>query len=497
MVRTREGEKLPQFDSGVERLLIIQLSPAGADDIEAAFARCAQTVDRCDSLDDALRRVADEPVYTVVVVVLDGAAHRMPENGDALIEGFQAIQRKSPDTQLIVVAASALEMSFCCEAVNCGVSGFLELQNGRLDTAAVETQLQLADARYQRLRAEAKRIHSGEIFDSTGIVGCSRAMAKVLSQGARAAEVSDVPVLIYGESGTGKQLLAEMIHRLDPKRASKPFLSVNCAAITGTLAESAMFGHVKGAYTGATESRAGYFRAADGGTVFLDEIGDLAPELQPKLLRFLQEGVVMPVGSDTEHPTDVRIIAAANRRIPALVEEGLFRLDLYQRLNVISFEIPPLRERREDITLLIDFFVKKYSRYYDKPIKRIEQRVYDLFTRAALQGNVRELENTIRRMLAMKTIGDEITLNDVPSSILAGYVKPVRREETLLPKEIVESVAGLIMSGALTLPEFVDECERLILGHAIEQNRDGNADLSQQLGLSTRTLYNKRRKHAL
>jgi len=202
--------------------------------------------------------------------------------------------------------------------------------------------------------------------------------------------VSDAPVLICGESGTGKQLLAEAIHRMDPKRRSKPFLTVNCAAITGTLAESALFGHRKGSFTGATQDRPGYFQAANGGTLLLDEISELEKPLQPKLLRVLQEGRVLPVGDDIERPVDVRIVAACNRPLPILVESGEFRFDLYQRLNVIALVVPPLRDRPEDIPPLVQFFLRQYASYYRQPIESVDERVYEMLSRAIGSGNVRD-----------------------------------------------------------------------------------------------------------
>lgn len=450
-----------------------------------------------ETVDAALPRLTQQPVFSTVLIVACLPSERMREAYEDLIEGLRAIRRASSHSQIVLTVDSSVSIELCCQAINSGVAAFLEVDDSGFDAEALKRRLDQARVRYELSVTDAAKLHSGQIFDSTGIVGCSRAMALLLSQAARAADVSDAPVLIYGESGTGKQLLAEMIHRLDPKRSAKSFLSVNCAAIAGSLADSALFGHVRGAYTGATEARAGYFRAAHGGTVFLDEISELSPALQPKLLRFLQEGLVMPVGSDTEYPADVRIIAAANRRIPALIEDGKFRLDLYQRLNVITLDIPPLRERSEDIPLLIDFFVKKYASYYGRPISRVDKRVYELLTRCTLNGNVRELENTIRRALAIKVSGDELVLGDLPNALIEQHTKPARVTGPLLSMEAVETACNMIASGAMTLPDFIDECEKLVLAHAIVESADSHADLSKRLGLSTRTLYNKRKRYRI
>jgi DNA-binding NtrC family response regulator len=481
-----------------KRLLLIHISGGHRAEIVTYLQGFGYEVTCAESVESAIPELTADALHSLVLIVACDDHQRVRQSNEDLIDGIVDIRRLSADSQVLMTIDGSADIAFCCRAINSGLAGFIESQEGQIDPEVLKKRLDHAEARFLLARQEANRVHSGEIFDQTGIVGCSRAMALLLSQATRAAAVSDAPVVVYGESGTGKQLLAEMIHRLDPKRSTKPFLSVNCAAITGSLAESALFGHVKGAYTGATDARDGYFRAADGGTVFLDEITELSLDLQPKLLRFLQEGMVLPVGADTEHEVDLRIIAAANRRIPALVEEGTFRLDLYQRLNVIMLEIPALRERRDDIPLLVDFFVKKYSAHYDKPVTRVDRRVHELLARCPLDGNVRELENIIRRALAMKHDGDEIMLRDLPSNLLEHFTANATKPgDDVLMADVVENACAMIAAGGMTLPDFVDECERLVLSHSIALNGDSQADLSRMLGLSTRTFYNKRRKYRL
>ncbi len=496
--KLREGEGLHLSKVAAERLLLINIVDDFREEIAASLREFGYDVHAVGSLADALPKLAAEPMYSVAMIVAWEKGARLRGAYDELVDGIRAIRQVSADTQVVMTIDASVDVSVCCEAINNGLAGFVEIdESGRIDNDVLRKRLDHACQRHRRSVEHNKKLHSGEIYESTGIVGCSRAMASLLQQASRAAEISDAPVLTYGESGTGKQLLAEMIHRLDPKRSSRAFLAVNCAAITGTLAESALFGHVKGAFTGATEPRDGYFRAADGGTVFLDEIGEMSLELQPKLLRFLQEGVVMPVGSDREYAVDVRVIAASNRRIPALVEEERFRLDLYQRLNVIALEIPPLRERREDIPLLVDFFIKKYAMHYDKPVARVGHRVHQLLSGCALEGNVRELENLIRRAMAFKTEGDELTLRDLPSAFLERHVQSLKSTNEVLTRETLENACNMIAAGRMTLPEFVDRCERVVLEQSIENGGENQADLSRMLGLSTRTLYNKRRKYRL
>jgi len=216
---------------------------------------------------------------------------------------------------------------------------------------------------------------------------------------------SDTTVLITGESGTGKELVAHAIH-YNSFRANKPFIKVNCAALPENIIESELFGHEKGAFTGAIKSRKGRFELADGGTLFLDEIGDLTPQIQIKLLRVLQEREFEKVGGTDTIKVNVRIIAATNRNLEELIEKGLFRQDLYYRLNVFPIHLPPLRDRKSDILLLTDYFVEKYSKMYSKNIRRISTPAIDMLMAYHWPGNVRELENCIER--AVLVSNDEV-----------------------------------------------------------------------------------------
>ncbi len=231
------------------------------------------------------------------------------------------------------------------------------------------------------------------------MVGQSPAMQEVYLKIGRAA-VSDETVLVLGESGTGKELVAQLIHQ-NSHRAHNPFIVVDCGAMPSSLIESALFGHVKGAYTDAHAARTGKFQQADGGTIFLDEIGELPVEVQMKLLRVLQEREVEPMGGTETHAVDVRIIAATNRRLEAAIAQKAFREDLYYRLNVIPISLPPLRERKEDIPELIDLFTHRFVEEYQLPEIRISTEVVKLLTAYEWPGNVRELENAIKRALVM------------------------------------------------------------------------------------------------
>lgn len=246
------------------------------------------------------------------------------------------------------------------------------------------------------------------------IVGHSPALLYVLETAARAAR-TDATVLIRGETGTGKELLAKGIH-FNSRRKDRPFVTINCAAIPKELLESELFGHVKGAFTGAFSHKKGKIELAQGGTVFFDEIGDLPLELQVKLLRLIQEREIEKIGEGRPVKVDVRIIAATHRNLQAMIEDGAFREDLYYRLNVIPLEIPPLRERKEDIPELVEHFFRRACNKHNRPELRFPENLLSYFTNYRWPGNVRELENTIERLVVLAR-GPEITVEDLPSQL--------------------------------------------------------------------------------
>ncbi len=450
-------------------------------------------------VDDPAAMIAS--VRPVALVVVDGRSpsDRISEGSDVdrITDMVATVRRQLPASQVLVVVDGTLSRQQFSDLIQAGASSFVQQTANGINRDLLRGQLAKSLERFDRLRDFNRSSAVDKIFESTGVVGCSRAMGDVLRRAVRASRISDVPILITGESGTGKQLLAETIHRLDAKRARRRLISVNCAAIAGSLADSALFGHVRGAYTGATDHRLGHFRSADGGTVLLDEVGDLDPRLQPKLLRVLQEGRVLPVGADEEQSVDVRVIAATNRPLEALVERGTFRLDLFQRLNVIRIDIPPLCERPEDIPLLVVFFLKRYADYCPTPITGLDDAAHEFIMRQRFEGNVRELENLIRRVLAFKTEGDRITLDDLYAVGAGSSSGDSPSDEGVFVSEVVDNACTMMESGRSTFTELLDECERRLLARAIERSRQTHTDLARELGVSRRTLYNKRKKHHL
>jgi two-component system response regulator HydG len=278
-----------------------------------------------------------------------------------------------------------------------------------------------------------------------GFIGQSEAMTRVYETVAKAARTT-ATVLICGESGTGKELVARAIHYCGP-RATSPFVTVNCGGIPETLLESALFGYVKGAFTDATETRAGFFQTADGGTIFLDEVSETSCAMQVKLLRVLQEKEVCMVGATRPRTVDVRILAATNKDLPSLVTRGTFREDLYYRLNVIEIDLPPLRERDDDILLLINHFTARYAVEADRPVPRFTDEALRLLRSYHWPGNVRELENVIQRLVFM-TDGDVIDAPDLPSLMRytdlrgSGFDRTLAEVEAEYIRNVLASVGG-------------------------------------------------------
>lgn len=321
----------------------------------------------------------------------------------------------------------------------------------------------------RRLRAEniSLRQELEGRYRFENLLGQSPAMQGVFAL-IRQAAPGDASVLISGESGTGKELVARALH-FNSLRAERPFVPVNCAAVPATLLESELFGHVKGAFTGAVKTRRGLFREAEGGTLFLDEIGDMAPELQAKLLRVIEDRAVRPVGSDEAIPMDLRLIAATNKDIQAWVRAGQFREDLYYRLAVIPIHLPPLRERREDIPLLAHHFLGRAATTSGKEIRSFTPEAMAALLRHPWPGNVRELENVIERAVTLM-VGDEIS-----------------PEALLLDTSAAPAPAALLAQAARrpTLEELTAEYVSLVL----RETGGDKAKAAEILGVSKRTLY--------
>ena len=325
------------------------------------------------------------------------------------------------------------------------------------------------------------------IFAELGVVTGSERMVPVLRQAWKAARASDATVLIDGETGTGKQVFAESIHRLDQKRRQFPFVTVHCANIQENLAESEFFGHQKGAFSGATNDRKGLFRAADHGTVFLDDINDAPIALQPKLLDVLQRGVVRPVGYDREVSIDVRVIAASNRPLEELVRQNGFRADLYYRLNVIHLRLPPLRERSGDLPALMIALAQRNQSLY-KVIDQVDPKLAQYLERKHFEGNIRELEHAVRRMLLEKESGTSLDLVDW---LAQDKAQPDDAPVADAAERAAQLLWEAIRAGGIAYQSAFACIERYLLQAALSQPAKTRRQIAQELGMSERTFYQK------
>ncbi len=349
------------------------------------------------------------------------------------------------------------------------ISGSVEaMRLGAVTVLEKPVAIDLLEAELKQAIADRAQLESGlDAAAAAGIVGGSAAIRAVLDVLLLAAP-TDATVLIEGETGTGKELVAQALHRLS-RRSRAPFVAVNCAALPETLLESELFGHVRGAFTGAVDTRQGRFRQAQGGTLFLDEIGEMPPGVQAKLLRVLQEREVQPLGSDKAHPIDVRVIAATNRDARAMVDQGKFRADLYYRLNVVPLHLPPLRERREDVAPLAAHFLRK------RGLRRFTAVALAALERYAWPGNVRELENLVERLAVLHPSGD-LDLADLPAEFKTAAGETAR---PLPPGEGIDLYAVL------------GEIEDRLIHEALDRAQGNKNQAALALGLNRTTLVEK------
>lgn len=399
------------------------------------------------------------------LVLLD---QRLPDmNGLEVIEKIKAI---NPIIPIIIITAYA-SVRDAVKAMKMGAFHYLN-KPVEPDELILTIQKALESLNLKRENEELKRVLRIK-YQSDKIIYRSEKMEKVMSLVYRAAQ-SDASVLITGESGTGKELVAGAIHNLS-KRKDRNFVIAHLAALPETLIEAELFGYERGAFTGADKRRTGKFEFASGGTIFLDEIGELPQPVQVKLLRVLQEKKITRLGSNDEIPVDIRIICATNKDIEKEVENKRFRDDLYYRLNVIRIHIPPLRERKEDIPTLVDNFIKIYAQRENKRIQRIADEAMRIITKYNFPGNIRELENIIERAIVFSR-GDVITIDDLPD-----YLSTQKKS----------NLAG----GKLN--ETIEKIEREMITAALVKHNNNQTRAAEELGISERVLRYKMRKYKI
>ena len=418
---------------------------------------------------DALSGRASKAPFDLVITDL-----RMPR-----ADGFEVLARvreRQPRTPVVILTAQG-SIGDCVAAMRAGAFNFLTKPFHHTELAAVVRQA--ADARAPVESRRLARPQDGRQL-VVGLIGESRALQSVLDTVHRVASSSST-VLITGESGTGKEVVARLLHGAS-SRSGGPFVPVNCGAIPEALIESELFGHARGAFSGAVEAHPGKFTQADGGTLFLDEVGELPLQLQVKLLRAVQDREITPVGGAQSRTVDVRIVAATNRDLDAMVQEGRFRRDLFYRLEVVPIRLPSLRERREDIPTLVHHFLDEMNRRFQREVTIAEDAVA-LMSLYAWPGNVREMENLLERLVVLDASGT-IRAADLPE-----------RMRTAAGAARLADVAASLGSGAIDLPAVMAGIEGSLIDQALRQTAGNKTRAAELLGLSRTTLLDKLRRH--
>jgi len=449
------------------RILVVDDEKNQRELLQGFLQKKGYSVQSAESGDQALAWLKE---HVCEVILTD---HKMPGmDGTTMLKEIKAL---FPETWVVLMTAYGT-VEKAVEAMKLGAYDYLskpiDLEELLILLDRIENSILLTWENRQ-LREELK-----EKFSFEGLITQSPKMEEVLSIVARVAP-SQSTILIRGESGTGKGLIAKIIHYHSP-RSTGPMITINCAAIPENLLESELFGHEKGSFTGALFQHRGKFEQAQGGTLFLDEIGDLSPALQSKLLRVIQEKTFERVGGNKTIQVDVRVISATHQDLEVSIQEGRFRQDLYFRLNVVSLFLPPLRERREDIPLLIDYFLKKFVEQNNKESLEISKEARELLLRYPYPGNVRELENLVERAVVLCR-GSLVTSQDLPFHL----------------KEGVGETASAAFSTDLTLPDRLEELERHLIQQALKETGGIQTRAAEKLGISERVLRYKLQKYGL
>ncbi len=452
---------------GDARILIMDDDPKERSKIEAYLRQKGYEVTSLGTAAEAIEALRRDRFDVMLTDCTIPGVDALQTSGDA--------RKISPDLAVIIMTAYGT-IETAVKAIKAGAYDYLAKP---IDLDQLVVLVERVSERQNLIRENSElREQLRERYRFDEITGTSHAMEEVLNLAGRVAG-SSATVLLLGESGTGKELIARVIHYHSP-RADKPFIKVNCAALPETLLESELFGHEKGAFTGAAVRRIGRFEAADQGTLFLDEIGDVPPAVQVKLLRVLQEREFERLGGNQTVRVDVRIIAATNRNLEKAMREGTFREDLYYRLNVVTVAIPPLRERKEDIPALMEHFIAKYSTTNRKTISGVTAEARDLLMRYSYPGNVRELENIMERAVVLAK-GGSISTADLPL-----HIRTTESDEKLCVKKKGSS-----------LNETLGTVERGLIIEALKEAGGIQTRAAQKLGISERVLRYKLGKYKI
>ncbi len=402
------------------------------------------------------------------------------------MDGIEVVrQLRAHDSEAVVMVVTAFgTIETAVEAMQLGAVDFITKPfPPEVLRAKVEKALELSRTRrqVQRLMATTEVLSQDVARTAGSLVGTSEPMQRLLQMVRKASAASDATVLVQGESGTGKELVARMIHDQSPRK-SGPFIVVHCAALAETLLESELFGHERGAFTGAIKRKLGRFELADGGTIFLDEIGEISPTIQTKLLRVLQEKEIQRVGGEDTIKVDVRVVSATNRDLKSEVAKGTFREDLYYRLHIVPLTLPALRERPEDIPELARHFIAKHGPRVNPRARGLTPASEQLLMRYPWPGNVRELENAIEQSLVFAE-GDRLDVPDLPAFLQTAQSRSV--SSNALP----------VLHGERALPDVLEDLERQLIHHAYEKAAGVKTETARLLGIKTSALYYKLEKY--
>jgi two-component system response regulator HydG len=449
------------------KILVTDDEPSQRKMLKANLSLEGYEVHEADDGLSAIQRVNEE---FFDLILMDNRMSNMDG-----IEALREIKKISPGIPVIIITAYA-SVETAVQALHSGAHDYLTKP---LDVEELKIKVRQT-LEFWRLKQENRlqRQRIENLFDASKIVGRSPGMKKVLETVAMVAP-TEASVLILGESGTGKELIANALHH-GSNRSEKRFVKINCAALPETLLESELFGHEKGAFTGAVNRKPGRFEMADGGTILLDEIGEMSFSTQAKLLRVLQERELEPLGSTKTIEVDVRIIASTNRNLQEEVNKGNFREDLFYRLNVVPVEIPPLRERREDINLLIDHFLAIYNDKNGRAVQGFHPRAIDAIMRYDWPGNIRELENVVERSVIL-TRDDYVMFQDLPETIRGAQGETYERE----------------IRDGLRPGISLKEMERELIIKTLEDNDGNRTRTSAILGITRRTLQHKLKEYEI
>lgn len=443
------------------RILVATLDVSYGQSLTRYLETEGYVLERCHEA-TAVLRIVSRRVFDVIVLDLE-----ISEVGDVDLLTF--IRRRLPDARVILLFDIS-KIDRAIQGIRRGAFFYLPRSSSPSDVALVITKAVRA------IDTEAAvRRYEDDFLEH--LIGGAPAMRRVVDQVVKVAPTTST-VLLVGESGTGKELMAHTIHRLSPRR-EMPFIAINCAALPEGLLESEMFGHVKGAFTGADSDKRGLFEEADGGTIFLDEIGDMALITQAKLLRVLQNGEIRRVGSSVPQRVDVRVIAATNKDLEKAVSENKFREDLYFRLNVVQIRIPPLRERMEALPHLVRYFISRFNAQYGKNVRDVDERARAMLQSYTYPGNIRELESIIAHAVIMCD-GEVIRVEDLPETMRTRVaMRPA------LPNYAYDNVPS------------ISQMEEQLIRTAMERLDGNQTEVARKLGISRSTLWRKMREYGI